>query len=406
MKTQIKDPFTGLGKAWRAAWVLPAVIVCLGLAPGGTVRAQMTTAFMYHGVLDDQNGNPVTGLYDFKFTIYDQLTSGLVKGGPLSTTGTGVTNGLFTAQLDFGSTPFSEDLRWLEIAVSPHNANSFSTLSPRQQFTATPYAIRAANFSGTVIASQLAAGAAAQNLGSSGQSGVASGGAVLSTDGNNTSLTAAGYVKIGSTLTTQEIWKFANSSGSPTASGSAVWTGSEMIVWGGSKNVSPYFANDGAIYDPVADNWTAMNSSGAPSARTGHTAVWANGKMIVWGGTSGFGGSTVYYNDGGVYDPSGGGSWTPIPNSLPNTPAARNGHTALWTGSKMIIWGGWNGSFGFNDGGIYDPAGGGTWAVVNLTGAPAARVGQFGVDISSTSLITMVESMIPQPTVALGVGQR
>ena len=61
-----------------------------------------------------------------------------------------------------------------------------------------------------------------------------------------------------------------------------MWTGSEMIVWGG-YNGSGYL-NDGGRYNPAANSWTAVTTTGAPAARAYHTAVWTGSEMIVWGG--------------------------------------------------------------------------------------------------------------------------
>ena len=65
----------------------------------------------------------------------------------------------------------------------------------------------------------------------------------------------------------------------------AVWTGSEMIIWGGGQPGQD-FQNTGGRYTPATDSW-AMTSNGAtvPSARMFHTAVWTGDEMIVWGGT-------------------------------------------------------------------------------------------------------------------------
>ena len=84
----------------------------------------------------------------------------------------------------------------------------------------------------------------------------------------------------------------------------------------------------------VEDTWTATSTTNAPSARAGHTAVWTGSEMIVWGG--GASGPT-YLNTGGRYNPSTD-SWTAT--STTNAPGARSGHTAVWTGSEMIVWGG------------------------------------------------------------------
>ena len=57
-----------------------------------------------------------------------------------------------------------------------------------------------------------------------------------------------------------------------------------------------------------ADNtWTA--TSAAPSARAAHTAVWTGSEMIVWGGAGLFGGMSTSFNTGGRYNPSTN-SWT------------------------------------------------------------------------------------------------
>ena len=57
--------------------------------------------------------------------------------------------------------------------------------------------------------------------------------------------------------------------------------------------------------------------------------------MIIWGG---FGGS-IDLNDGGRYSPATS-SWTAIASNAANP--ARDSHTAVWTGSEMIVWGGYN----------------------------------------------------------------
>ena len=91
--------------------------------------------------------------------------------------------------------------------------------------------------------------------------------------------------------------------------------------------------NTGGRYNPSTDSWTATSTTNAPTARVGHTAVWTGSEMIVWGGDGDIG----CLNTGGRYNPSTD-SWTAT--STTNAPAARDGHTAVWTGSEMIVWGG------------------------------------------------------------------
>jgi N-acetylneuraminic acid mutarotase len=121
----------------------------------------------------------------------------------------------------------------------------------------------------------------------------------------------------------------------PRVQASGVWTGSEMIVWGGSSSAgSPL--NTGDRYDPVANAWqpTAVDAM-TPSVRTSHSAVWTGSRMIVWGGSSGSGTDLA---NGGAYDPIAN-SWTAIPDGN-GAPSARNRHAAVWTGTDMIVWGG------------------------------------------------------------------
>jgi hypothetical protein len=72
---------------------------------------------------------------------------------------------------------------------------------------------------------------------------------------------------------------------------------------------------------------------GAPAARGYPTAIWTGKKMIVWGGFDG--GNPM--NTGGQYEPLGN-TWTDTTTAGASSP--RYYHSAVWTGSKMIVWGG------------------------------------------------------------------
>ena len=146
----------------------------------------------------------------------------------------------------------------------------------------------------------------------------------------------------------------------------AVWTGSEMIVWGGySPSFPGGYANSGGRYNPSTDSWTATSTVNAPAGREYHTAVWTGNKMIVWGG---FGSGPGFLNTGGRYNPSTD-SWTTT--SPTRAPDGRISHTAVWTGNEMIVWGGAGFVF-FNSGGRYNPSTD-SWAATNTANAPAAR---------------------------------
>lgn len=126
----------------------------LALQPS-TVRAQ-GTAFTYQGRLDSA-GAPASGSYEMRFTLHDAASGGALVAGPLTNTATAVSNGLFSVTLDFGAGVFTGPARWLEIAVRTNGSGAFTTLAPRQQFTATPYAILAGNISGVIANSSLPA---------------------------------------------------------------------------------------------------------------------------------------------------------------------------------------------------------------------------------------------------------
>ncbi|MDB6036430.1 MAG: repeat protein, partial [Verrucomicrobiales bacterium] len=113
-----------------------------------------TTAFSYQGRLNTA-GTPVTGIYDFQFTLYTAASGPSSVGSPQTISTVPVTNGLFSITLDFGAGIFTGSQRWLEIGVRTNNASSFTLLPQRQPILSTPYAITAANLSGNLPAAQL-----------------------------------------------------------------------------------------------------------------------------------------------------------------------------------------------------------------------------------------------------------
>ncbi len=117
----------------------------------------------------------------------------------------------------------------------------------------------------------------------------------------------------------------------PRAEHTAVWTGSEMLVWGGFAATGLPLA--GAAYDPAARTWSRIPQ--APiGGRRGHSAIWTDTEMIVWGGTRP---ESAALSDGAAYDPARR-QWRTIA-ALPVS-EGRRGHDAVWTGTEMIVWGG------------------------------------------------------------------
>jgi N-acetylneuraminic acid mutarotase len=165
-------------------------------------------------------------------------------------------------------------------------------------------------------------------------------------------------------------WTATTTMGAPTSrwNQSAVWSGNEMIVWGGLNGNGQF--NTGGRYNPASDTWTATATTGAPMARDLARSVWTGTRMIVWGGYNS--GSDQYLNTGGLYDPVGN-TWTAT--SVTGAPSGRSGHTLVWTGSEMIAWGGCNGANcqqGQNTGGRYDPQAN-SWVTTSTIEAPSPR---------------------------------
>ena len=149
----------------------------------------------------------------------------------------------------------------------------------------------------------------------------------------------------------------------------AVWTGREMIVWGGnSYDEYEGKLNDGGRYDPVTDTWRRLPDAGL-TTRDDPRAVWTGDEMIVWGGRD----QTKHVGDGAAYDPRGD-RWRPLSGQL--APAPREDHIALWTGREMIVWGGWNGDDRRRnyalDAARFDPRTN-TWRPMSTAGAPEPR---------------------------------
>jgi N-acetylneuraminic acid mutarotase len=118
-----------------------------------------------------------------------------------------------------------------------------------------------------------------------------------------------------------------------------------------------------------------MSVAGQPSERDGHAAVWTGEEMIVWGGASQTSGDgTVPFTDGAAYNPATD-TWRAI-RPAPNT--GLFGATAVWTGTEMLVWGGYDDTSYSNRGYRYNPASD-TWQYITTMGAPEPRVGAGGV---------------------------
>ena len=165
-----------------------------------------------------------------------------------------------------------------------------------------------------------------------------------------------------------------------------IWTGSEMIVWGGFYRSSnpPYPwipLSSGGQYNPATDSWTPIQ--GAPVAQYGHSAVWTGTRMLVFGG---YGGNSP---GGASYDPTAH-TWTTFAG--PPGEGGRAEHSAVWNGSRMLVWGGACYLSPCPPGGLYttgwsfDP-GSGSWTPISVGGSPSGRTKQVAFSAGSTMVV-------------------
>jgi len=384
--------------------------------------ASPSTAFTYQGRLFD-GGVPANGLYDLQFTNYDAANGGNALGS-FNTNALPINNGLFALTLDFGAV-FDGTPRWLEISERANGAAAFTTLAPRQLLAAAPYAMTAQTVQGTISDLQLPTtvarlnanqtfsglntfsgavrltgagnvlagsvsgdGSGLTNLNAAGlvgslpggvvEAGFPSGAMVVSSTAQDPSLLARGYVSFANFQPSSWVTSLAAGAPSPRSGQAAVWTGQELLIWGGNPGSGADFASGGR-YRPDLDSWQPISSVMPPSARSGHSATWSGQEMIVWGGVSG--GS--YLGTGGRFNPVTQ-LWSRM--NTTNAPAPRAGHVAVWTSGRLVVWGGRNASGVLGDGAVYDPVAD-QWSPLTLGNPPAPRCDATAVWTGSRAIV-------------------
>lgn len=171
---------------------------------------------------------------------------------------------------------------------------------------------------------------------------------------------------------------------------SASWTGSQLFIWGGYQigaDVGIHFLNDGAMYNPSTDSWTPLPALNAPTKRVYASSVWTGTEIIVWGGLDSINlanGFAVFNNNGRKYNPATN-TWTTT--SLALAPAARMNAASAWTGANMVIWGGSNGS-ALSNGARYNPATN-SWSSISTLNAPLADGNKDRVFWTGSTLIVL-----------------
>ena len=140
-----------------------------------------------------------------------------------------------------------------------------------------------------------------------------------------------------------------------------VWTGKEMIVWGGDtrnpERSSNSFSGKGARYDPELDRWTSTSMVGAPGPRAQHLGVWTGTELVIWGGY-GYEGEPL---TGRRYNPATD-TWRGMSQAGPWV----GGTPGIWSGREMIVF--------TNPTSAYNPVTD-TWRAFPTTLAPFQRAG-------------------------------
>ena len=131
-------------------------------------------------------------------------------------------------------------------------------------------------------------------------------------------------------------------------SSSGVWAGRQMIVWGGvasggttNGRFEAEWVGKGAAYDPARRTWQALPSSPL-KARSGHQMVWTGHEVVVWGGSipsSSPDPLAAYPRDGAAYNPTTN-RWRTLPPAPPTPPALLTAYSAVWTGEQALLLGG------------------------------------------------------------------
>jgi len=113
----------------------------------------------------------------------------------------------------------------------------------------------------------------------------------------------------------------------------AIAMGSSVFIWGGSDSTGNVL-DSGAIYDTTSDAWTPIaKDANTLTARVFATAVWTGSLVIVFGGSDASGANV--YKDAAIYDPAKN-AWTAI------APAAKQRSMPLgfWDGTRAVFYGG------------------------------------------------------------------
>jgi len=144
-----------------------------------------------------------------------------------------------------------------------------------------------------------------------------------------------------------------------------VWANDQFVVWGGASGERDL--DDGAVYDPVTDRW-ALLPAGLGLGRSFHSMVSSGDHVYV--SASATAATPLWLQPPPSIPPESNPPSVPDVNDelrplvgerleLPAWLAPRGGHSVSWTGTEMLVWGGWSdetATESYADGAAYNPA--------------------------------------------------
>ena len=362
------------------------LLLGVGLLISGVLGMAVPITFQYQGhiVVD---GFAFEGIGSFKFALLDENGATLWSNDETSVDGSepgaavelAISRGVYLIELGntditnmaaISASVFDVDAVFLRVWFDD-GVNGVQQLAPDTPISSVAFAIRAASAERAdsadtvtslpdgLIESQHFASELKEQIDT--LTGLLENLVAISSDVDDETLSNAGYAAF--RTIEEDPWIYGSSEGRPAEryGHSSIWTGSEMIVWGGKAGGSK-FLGTGGRYSQSGNTWTSLSPLGAPDPRMGHSAVWTGSEMVIWGGLSGEG----RLASGGIYD-STTADWSSI--SLIDSPIGRNRHVSAWTGTSMLVWGGRSDDRVLADGGFYDVEKD-EWRSFDLVGVP------------------------------------
>jgi hypothetical protein len=349
------------GKRFWATWftiltLLTGAVLALNTgqvpAQAQTVGPQATvgTAFTYQSRLTDDQGEPLTGVYDFQFTLYDGSGSGAATvGNPVTVDGQQVNDGYFTVQLDFGANAFTGEARWLEIGVREGSSSgSFTTLTPRQPLNPAPYALALPGLrTDPSVAEPNIIGGYGGNSVDSGVAGATIGGGGASSEENRVTgdhgTVGGGSLNTAGTRGTVGGGQNNNATANATIGGGLGNAASEQgaTVGGGQDNAAEWlYSTVGGGLQNRAAAYGATVGGGAPSDTSDPAGT--RNRAVDHYGTVGGGGGNQAGSDDGTLDNA---QWATVGGGQDNAATADSatvggGEQNQATGSYAVVAGG------------------------------------------------------------------